>query len=853
MSESKDVNAIYEHVVSHIDDAISNGWIKAYYQPVIRGLTGQLCSAESLARWIDPEYGLLAPDKFISALEASNNIHKLDCFLVDKVCSDIHEHMIIGKPTFPVSINFSRLDFIMCDMLDVVETAVMKYDIPRDYLHFEITESMIAQDEELMKKVITDFRNRGYEIWMDDFGSGYSSLNLLKDYDFDLVKMDMRFLSDVTEKSKSILRSAINLAKQIGIKTLSEGVETKEQIDFLLSVGCGKLQGYYYGKPQPYDEMLKSMADKHIEFEQRQWRSYYEAACLALVGLDRPVEIIEYDGYNFKTLFMNEAYKKQISLNGYNYEEIDRIVYNSDSPLMPKYRKFADKTIKSKGTETFFYTSKGNYYQLKATYLADNAGKYLFRGNINNISLDQNTAERDQLNNKLKELNHLHETVLLINKKENITSPLLGGYNYIEGSAYSPVPLDRTLKSFEEKFVYPEDRESFKKFMSLMYTGKKDFSKEHPFAQKTIRVKQEDGSYLWRDFAILPLTGTGDSEYLLTISAITGEMSRALDKLYYPDFTDDETSSLSNDPAVTLSSVLADSNNGELYDDDTATEYARLWYSLIKNSSYKLFWKDKDRRFRGVSKSFLDFYEIKSLDDIIGKTDEEMHWHVDDGPYQGDELDVLGKGLRVYNAPGQCIVNGVVHNIICNKVPIYKGGKIIGLVGSFADVDEEIYRVQKLKNPTKLDTITRLMNTKAFIEIMMDYAIQYNDSGRNYAYIILHNSNQRRIEESYGKEVASSVIRQMGEKIIDVIKQSGAASRLKESYFAIIIYIDSKEKLDELTKKVKEHIESINKVDGKSVTLRINTNSHLRTDPGLTDETIYPITLRELEESEGKK
>lgn len=852
MSESKDVNAIYEHVVSHIDDAISNEWIKVYYQPVIRGLTGQLCSAESLARWIDPEYGLLTPDKFISALEASNNIHKLDCFLVDKVCSDIHEHMIAGKPVFPVSINFSRLDFIMCDMLDVVESTILKYDIPRDYLHFEITESMIAQDEELMKKVITDFRNRGYEIWMDDFGSGYSSLNLLKDYDFDLVKMDMRFLSNMTEKSKSILRSAISLAKHIDIKTLSEGVETKEQVDFLMSVGCGKYQGYYYGKPQPYDDMIKSMEEKNIQFEQRKWRSFYEAACLALVDLDRPIDIIEFDGYNFKNLFMNEAFKKQISLEGYDYDKIDKIIFNSNSTLMPKYRKFAAKAIRSKGTDTFYYTSKGNYFQLKVSYLAENEGKYLFKCNINNISIDQNTAERDQLNTKIKELNHLFETILLINKKENITSPLLGGYNYLEGSAYSSVALDKSLEYFINNFVYPEDRDAFTKFMDIINLGKRELSKEQTFAKKAIRVKQSDGSYLWREFSLLPITGTGESEFLLTICAITDEMVNALNKLYYPDFTDNDINTLDDDPTRTLDELLNKDNEDRLNNNDTTTEYARVWYSLIKNSSYKLFWKDQNRRFRGVSKSFLDFYGIESLDDIIGKNDEEMHWHVDDGPYQGDELDVIGKGLRVYNAPGQCIVNGVVHNIICNKVPIYNNGKIIGLVGSFADVDEEIYRVQKLMIPTKLDTITRLMNAKAFIETMMDYAIQFNDYGRNYAYIILHNSNQRRIEDTYGKEIATCVIRQIGERIIDIIKQSGAASRLKESYFAIITYIDSKEKLDELTRRIKDHIEAINNVDGKSVTIRINTNNHLRTDPGMTDETIYSTTLKELEDAEAK-
>ena len=391
----------YDYVISHIDDAIANEWIKVYYQPVIRALTGQLCGAESLARWIDPEVGFLSPDKFIGALESHELIHKLDCFVVDKVCSDIREHLDKGLPTFPVSINFSRHDFMACDMLGVVETAIDKYDIPRDYLHIEITESMIAQDEALMTKVIESFRARGYEVWMDDFGSGYSSLTLLQDYPFDLLKLDMRFLSTMTDKSKTIITSVVDLAKHIGIKTLSEGVETQEQIDFLTNIGCGKLQGYYFSKPMPYDEMLAAVESKNITIEERKWRDYYETACLAMYDMDRPLQIVEYDGNTFNSLFINAPFKQQISMNIDDLKYIDRIAYNSASPEMEKFKKFAAKLIQSKGQDDFYFTLKGNYFQLRGTYLAENEGRYLFKSSIQNISIDQNTTERDNSENSI--------------------------------------------------------------------------------------------------------------------------------------------------------------------------------------------------------------------------------------------------------------------------------------------------------------------------------------------------------------------------------------------------------------------------------------------------------------------
>ncbi len=132
---SQESRRIADYVIQNIDKAIENGWVRVYYQPVIRALTGQLCGAESLARWIDPELGFLSPDKFIGALESSRQIHKLDCWIVRKVCSDISERIHNGLDAVPISVNFSRLDLEATDMLKVLEDAVAEFDIPRDYIH----------------------------------------------------------------------------------------------------------------------------------------------------------------------------------------------------------------------------------------------------------------------------------------------------------------------------------------------------------------------------------------------------------------------------------------------------------------------------------------------------------------------------------------------------------------------------------------------------------------------------------------------------------------------------------------------------------------------------------------------
>jgi EAL domain-containing protein (putative c-di-GMP-specific phosphodiesterase class I) len=148
-------------------------------------------------------------------------------------------------------------------MVEVVEKAVQKYEIPRDYIHIEITESMIASDEELMRMVIERFRNAGYQIWMDDFGSGYSSLNLLKDINLDLIKIDMQFLKDSERNMKAslIIKNIINMSEDLGIDTLTEGVETAKQFEKLYDMGCRLYQGYYFSKPVPVEDFEKQWFD----------------------------------------------------------------------------------------------------------------------------------------------------------------------------------------------------------------------------------------------------------------------------------------------------------------------------------------------------------------------------------------------------------------------------------------------------------------------------------------------------------------------------------------------------------------------------------------------------------------
>lgn len=250
-----------KYIVNSIDNAIKNGYIKVFYQPVVWAADGKLCGAEALARWDDPDFGFLQPGAFISILEEYHLIHKLDMAVLEIVCRDLREAMDKGLRVFPISINFSRLDFELLNLADELDSCVESYGIDKGLIHVEVTESMLGEGNAKLTGMLNKLRERGYSLWLDDFGSGYSGLNVLKDYSFDMMKIDMNFLSKFSENKKSqpILTSIVDLAGKIGMKTLSEGVETNEAYDFLRSIGCQRLQGYLFGKPMLKSELVEKI------------------------------------------------------------------------------------------------------------------------------------------------------------------------------------------------------------------------------------------------------------------------------------------------------------------------------------------------------------------------------------------------------------------------------------------------------------------------------------------------------------------------------------------------------------------------------------------------------------------
>lgn len=243
--------------------SLQNKNFKVYYQPKYNAQSEEITGAEALVRWDHPTKGLLSPGIFIPLFEKNEFIIQLDYYILEKVCIQLNVWKYNNIPLFPISINFSRLHFYNSNFAENIINILEKYNVSPEYIQIEILEDIFMEKIDNLITMIEKLRNYGIKIFMDDFGSGYSSLNMLKDISVDAIKLDRLFLfnSDKDEKGFAILKSIVKLSKELGMKVVAEGVETKEQLEFMKEIECDEIQGFYFSKPIPEDSYTNKLKE----------------------------------------------------------------------------------------------------------------------------------------------------------------------------------------------------------------------------------------------------------------------------------------------------------------------------------------------------------------------------------------------------------------------------------------------------------------------------------------------------------------------------------------------------------------------------------------------------------------
>ena len=242
-----------QQIVNEMVHALETEQFAVYFQPKYNVKSRQPVGAEALVRWEHPEKGMISPGKFIPIFEKNGFITKLDYFVWNRVCFMLRGWIDEGEKPNPISVNVSRVNLFNPNIVRIICELVDSYEIPRELVQLELTESAYADLTLAMKEKVQKLREEGFLVLMDDFGSGYSSLNVLKDIEVDVLKIDMRFFesTDVGGRGENIVASVVRMAKWLDIPTIAEGVEKEEQVEFLKNIGCEYVQGYYFAKPMP--------------------------------------------------------------------------------------------------------------------------------------------------------------------------------------------------------------------------------------------------------------------------------------------------------------------------------------------------------------------------------------------------------------------------------------------------------------------------------------------------------------------------------------------------------------------------------------------------------------------------
>ncbi len=329
-------NSSREYILNTIDKAVKEGYIKIYYQPKFVTATGRLYGFEALSRWVDPKYGMLLPGEYVPVLEEYKLTHILDRFVMRQIAGDVDRKRKKLDKLIPVSFNLSHGDFLSFDPCKELIDITTEFDIPRESIQVEISEKTLNEDPNLFKREIRRLRDSGFKVFIDDFGNEHSSINTLREYEFDGILIDLGYMENFDEKSKNILKPVIDMSKGLGIHTYAKGVETEEQLEYLKGVGCEIVQGYYYsyGRPseripdefpmnidaaskkEDSDTVGEAKKDPAISFVLRHDLDERQKIFNAISAIYNSIYILDLEGDCYKELKSNYALNKFLGKEG---------------------------------------------------------------------------------------------------------------------------------------------------------------------------------------------------------------------------------------------------------------------------------------------------------------------------------------------------------------------------------------------------------------------------------------------------------------------------------------------------------------------------------------------------------
>ncbi len=671
-----------QQIINEMRGALDGGQFVVYFQPQYNYASKTLHGAEALVRWKHPEKGIIPPFKFIPVFEENGFITHLDQFVWEEVCKYQRKWLDEGYEIVPVSVNVSRTDICSLRLAEYFSKLVAKYSLPTSAIRIEITESAYIDNPGLLIASVNKLRERGFSVEMDDFGSGYSSLNTLKDVHVDLLKLDMKFIEDEGDNSRggSILSSVVRMSSWLKLPVLAEGVETVAQAEYLKSIGCVYMQGYFFAKPMPAEEYEKLIIENSKElvcesfYNEKsdfalQFLSSSNQATLLFNSFVGGAAIIEFDGEVVEAVRINDKFFEIIDSSREDYmSRCSNLLDGFEKMYQDKFIKTLRKAVETQNETACEMCSKtvceGQevWTRARVRLLVSNVDKYLFYLTIENIS---------------QRMNLLINNMRLTEQLTTIINNVPGGIADYEIASADEIRLvyfnDRLAQLFgysREEFafeyhdaplkgVYPDDLENVQIAVASICRGLTNST--------VIRVRHicSDGSWKWVE---LMIGKTRRRENLVCVSATITDIDERIKA--------EQKAALVTHEAEKKQKLLDALFEHSPYG---IVQVIRLFdnyeFNSCNTNAWKLLKYDSKEHFVNTLNEKNFRFEVAECDETVEEIHREV-MKVIEGPDGGKAefnvsiMDAHGEPLKVHNVTQKIIFNNEVEFIQYLYLPI---------------------------------------------------------------------------------------------------------------------------------------------------------------------------------------
>lgn len=532
-----------QEIESEMYTALKSRQFVIYMQPIYSITTGLPISAEALVRWQHPQKGIISPGEFIPLFERNGFITLLDAYVWEEVCQFLSRRIAKGQRVVPISVNISRLNVENKHLALELRSLIDRYGLKPAMLKLEITESAYMDDPKKLKEAVVSLQKQGFTVLMDDFGSGYSSLNMLKDVPVDYLKIDMRFLADLETSARAgnVLNSVVHMAKWLKMEVIAEGVETQQQVDFLRGIGCDKIQGYFYSRPLPRQDFCalleegkeKLAAQQEICLDDYDFDSVWNASkesSLLFNGIVGAMGIYELHENRLEALRVNDGYfelfggsPQEFFQNGYNgFERL----YEEDKKALLEICKEAEKQGRPMQAILRRPHLDGRCLicDVRLRYLGKNGSRSVFCLTAFDVTTQQENQQARYLQQYLAVLSNLYTDIIELNFTDNTRKTIFSTDEQAEGRVEN---LAEAYERMEYSRIHPDDREAYCRFFTVEALEEELERNQNGFITAEARVLGKDGVYHWRRRVILPLGNQQGKKVFLSCLATIDAQKQA--------------------------------------------------------------------------------------------------------------------------------------------------------------------------------------------------------------------------------------------------------------------------------------------------------------------------------------